>query len=246
MKLSHLALSFAAVVLVCALVIQSGLVAPRLSAKVTTKPLQELIPARLPGCTVEDVPVGPTEMDSKDISRTLDYDQLVYRRYRSARGTFSLYAAYWGPQRLSPNLVGSHTPDRCWAGSGWTCEASSFSWKSKLGEQELFPAQYRFFRDSAGRVQQVIYWHLVGGRPFEGDYHLDGSRSILAYWKAILFHHAGVNTEQYFIRLSSDRPYEEIWNDPGFRTLMEALARLGLGELKNAARKLSDLASGYA
>jgi len=54
--------------------------------------------------------------------------------------------------------------------------------------------------------------------------------SVLAYWKAILGHHVGVNTEQYFIRLNSERPFEEIWDDPGFRSLMEALARLGLGE----------------
>jgi hypothetical protein len=129
---------------------------------------------------------------------------------------------------MSPNLVGGHTPDRCWMLSGWTCEASSFSWKSRLGDQELVPAQYRLFRDAAGRVQHVIYWHLVGGDPFAGDYRIDGSRSILAYWKGILLHHAGGNTEQYFVRLSSERPFEEIWEDPGFRRLMESLARLCL------------------
>lgn len=230
MKLSYLSLSFAAAILGFAVVVQTGLVAPKLGRKTAPKSLQQSLPKNLPGWSVEEMPIGPTELDRTAISRMLNYDELIYRQYRSAKGEFCLYLAYWAPQRMSPNLVGGHTPDRCWMGSGWTCEEPSFSWKSRLGDKELLPAQYRLFRDAGGRVQQVIYWHLVGGQPFDGDYRIDGSRSILAYWKGILLHHAGGNDEQYFIRLSSERPFEEIWDDPGFRSLMESLARLGLEE----------------
>jgi hypothetical protein len=229
-KLSYLSLSFAAAVLGFVVVVQTGLVAPKLSCKTARRSLQQSLPENLPGWSVQELPLGPTEMDRTAISRSLNFDQLIYRRYSSAKGSFCLYAAYWAPQRMSPNLVGGHTPDRCWVGSGWTCEASSFSWKSRLGDKELLPAQYRLFRDAMGRTQQVIYWHLVGGKPFEGDYRIDGSRSIAAYWKAILLHHAGGNTEQFFIRLNSERPFEQLWNDPGFRMLMESLAGLCLGE----------------
>ena len=228
MKLQYLSLSFVAAVLSLAIVVQTGLVAPKFSARTAGKSLKQSMPGNLPGWSVEELPVGPTELDRTVISQCLNYDELIYRRYYSARGSFCLYAAYWAPQRMSPCAVGIHTPDGCWMLSGWTCEASSFSWKSRLGDKELLPAQYRIFRDAVGRVQQVVYWHLVGGKPFDGDYRIDGSRSILGYWKGVLLHHAGGNTEQYFIRLSSERPFEEIWDDPGFRSLMESLARLCL------------------
>jgi hypothetical protein len=230
MKLSSLALAFAAAVLCFAVLVQSRLVVPKLSSKTVAKSLQGCLPEKLPGWNVEELPVGPTEVDRTSISRRLNYDQLVFRQYNSAKGSFSLYAAYWGPQKMSPNLVGGHTPDRCWVLCGWNCEKSSFSWKSRLGDQELFPAQYRLFRNAAGQIQHVIYWHLVGGKPFEGNFRIDGSRSLMAYGKSILLHHVGGNTEQFFIRLNSERPFEEIWDDPGFHCLMESLARLGLAE----------------
>lgn len=36
------------------------------------------------------------------------------------------------------------------------------------------------------------------------------------------------SAEQYFIRLTSDRPFGEIEADPGFQEVLAALARLGL------------------
>ncbi len=228
MKVSYISLSFVAAVLGFVVFVQTGLVSPKVSGKTPRKSLHQSLPGNLPGWSVKELPIGPTEMDRTTISELLRYDDVVFRQYESARGKFCLYAAYWAPQTISPNLIGGHTPDRCWVGSGWTCEAASFSWESKVGDQVLFPAQHRTFRDGRGRVEQVIYWHLVGGTPFDGDYRIDGSRSILAYWKAILYHHSGGNTEQYFIRLNSERSFEEIWDDPGFRSLMESLARLCL------------------
>ena len=235
MKLSYLSLSLVAAILGFAVVAQSGFVVPKASRKTTSKLLRHGLPESLPGWSVEEMPIGPTEPDSAAISRSLNYDELICRRYRSALGGFCLSLAYWAPQRMPPDAVGGHTPDRCWVLNGWTCEASSFSWKSRLGNKELLPAQYRLFRDAGGRVQHVVYWHLVGGKLFDGDYRFDGSREQRSnrmrsylFWKSVLFHRAGEDGEQYFIRLSSERPFEEIWDDPGFRTLMESLARLGL------------------
>jgi hypothetical protein len=236
-KASYLSLSFAAAILGFAVVVQTGLVAPKLGRKTAPKSLQQSLPENLPGWSVEELPIGPTELDSGAISRCLNYDEFIFRRYRFGRDVIFLYLAYWSPQRMPPDAVGGHTPDFCWMGGGWTCEASSFSWTSRLGDKKLLPAQYRLFRNADGRVQHVIYWHLVGGRLFEDDYHIDGFHNQRSndmhsffFWGNVLLHRAGANDEQYFVRLSSERPFEEIWDDPGFRTLMESLARLGLGK----------------
>ncbi len=230
MKPSYLSLLFAAAILGFAVVAHSGLVMPKADRNAARKSFRQSLPENLPGWSVEEMTIGPTEQDSAAISRCLNYDELIFRQYRSSRGGFYLYLAYWSPHRMPPDAVGGHTPDACWMGGGWTCEASSFSWKSRLGDKELLPAQYRRFRDAAGRVQYVIYWHLVGGKLFEGDYRIDGSPSVRSclLWKSILLHKTDTNDEQYFVRLSSERPFEEIWDDPGFRTLMESLARLCL------------------
>ena len=114
MKLPYLSLSFVAAVLSLAIVVQTGLVAPKFSAKTAGKSLKQSVPGNLPGWSVEELPVGPTELDRTVISQCLNYDELIYRRYYSARGSFCLYAAYWAPQRMSPCAVGIHTPDGCW------------------------------------------------------------------------------------------------------------------------------------
>ncbi|OIQ98012.1 hypothetical protein GALL_199330 [mine drainage metagenome] len=232
MKLDYLCLGLVAALLGFSVAAESGLVASKLryAGKAPIVSLRKALPSELPGWQVEHLRIGPTETDSSEIARTLNFDQLIFRRYHSAMGSFSLYVAYWPPQKMSPVLVGGHTPDRCWVSSGWTCDAESLSWTCDVDHKPLFPAQYRVFHDAAGEVQQVIYWHLSGGKPFGGDYHINSSRSIFAYWKSVFLYHTGGNDEQYFIRINSQQSFESLWNDPGFRKLMEALAKLCLAD----------------
>ena len=80
MKPAFLALSFVAVVLVFAVVVQMGLVTPKPGGMAARKPIPSSLSAELPGWRAEDLPVGPTEMDNIAISRRLNYDWLIYRR----------------------------------------------------------------------------------------------------------------------------------------------------------------------
>jgi hypothetical protein len=59
----------AAAVLLFALVVQTGLVAPKPRAKTALKSLQESLPGSLPGWPIEDLPVGPMEVDSTFFSK---------------------------------------------------------------------------------------------------------------------------------------------------------------------------------
>jgi hypothetical protein len=45
--------------------------------------------------------------------------------------------------------------------------------------------------------------------------------------------------EQYFIRVSADRPFEELASDAGFRALLAHLTKLGLGTGGLAAAQTS-------
>ncbi|MBW7896402.1 MAG: hypothetical protein H3C27_14940 [Opitutaceae bacterium] len=50
----------------------------------------------------------------------------------------------------------------------------------------------------------------------------------MKWWRDTLHYAIEGSAEQYFIRLTSDRPFAEIESDPGFREVLGALAGLGL------------------
>jgi hypothetical protein len=78
------------------------------------KHLQAVLPAQVTGWAGQDVPLGPNEAELGAVEKTLHYDDVFFREYRSAHGVVTVYAAYWGPGSMPTQLVASHTPDRCW------------------------------------------------------------------------------------------------------------------------------------
>ena len=50
----------------------------------------------------------------------------------------------------------------------------------------------------------------------------------LRWWKDAMQQALLGNREQYFIRLTSSAPLENLWNDPGFGEILRGLGRLGL------------------
>ncbi len=52
----------------------------------------------------------------------------------------------------------------------------------------------------------------------------------LRWWRETVHYALKGSADQYFIRLTSDRPFEEIWQDPGFQEVLTSLAKLGLAE----------------
>jgi len=203
------------------------------SAEVQPIGLAKTIPTTLSGWTGGDEPLGPTEFIQSAVERNLNYDDVVNRVFHKNGMTLGIYAAYWSPGRMPVQKVASHTPDRCWSENGWTCEEMRSGVKIPDGNQGLRPGYWRRFSTPGLRAgqQYVIYWHLVGGELY--DYGTGHNRrpNPIDWWRDTIHYAIKGSAEQYFIRLTSDRPFTEIENDSGFQKIVEALAELGLRPL---------------
>lgn len=227
MRLRHAALACAVVSLGAAVALQSGALRGRRSVAAAPD-LAALLPRNLAGWQATDLPLGATEGEDADVRRTLGFDAVCYREYTSSGRRLAVFVAHWGRHRLSPTVVGVHVPDICWTCAGWTCERARALWTLPGADATVWPAHYRQFSAEGRAPRHVVFWHLLGGRPFYGDTSLDGSRSVREYARGALLHLAGRDPEQLFVRVDSDRPFEELAGDPGFRALLASLAHLGL------------------
>jgi exosortase len=137
----------------------------------------------------------------------------------------TVYAAWWPAGAASVSSVATHTPDACWPGTGWEIVAAEnvrrdlpLARGGAVGE-----AEQRFFR--FGRMPQwVWYWHVVDGaplRPFE-------PRSWRDQLK--MFFQQGVRRDaaQAFVRLSANRPWEEVADEALVSELLAGIAELGV------------------
>jgi len=151
-------------------------------------------------------------------------ERTYIRQGKAGPEQVTLYLAFWQAGQASAGLVGSHTPDACWPGSGWTQEAvPDGSVDLAAGAQHLPHAQHRLFQNE-GYLQHVWFWQVYGGRVID----VGSTRSVPALIRIALkfgFRKAG---QQVFIRVSSNRPWHEFSDEP-FVTEFFARARtLGL------------------
>ena len=192
--------------------------------------LNNNMPRTLDGWRVRDVPIGPNEFLQEQVGKILNFDEVVYREYTRGAMTFGVYAAYWGPGRMPTRLVASHTPDRCWTENGWTCLEMRFKEARSVDGIALQPAEWRKFRSPAGDDTNVLFWHLVDGRIYDFGSRFTAIPDPVRWWKDAIRQAFRGSREQYFIRVTSNVPFAEIWNDPGFAHVMHELADLGLAE----------------
>jgi hypothetical protein len=96
--------------------------------------------------------------------------------------------------------------------------------------RSLKPAQWRRFTAPNGTTQYVLYWQLVGGEIYDFGKRLNQVPSPWKWWRDAAKQIFRDPPEQYFIRLSSDRPFEELAGDLGFREVVEAVGAVGIGD----------------
>lgn len=225
-------LIFAAVVLAAAVGLQFVRLRDATPGARAPRPLglKQRIPAQLAGWSVSDEPLGPNEAARGAIERTLNYDDYVFRLYRRDGVTLGIYAAYWAPDRMPVQKVASHTPDRCWIENGWTCLDQRFAERIAVAGARLEPGQWRIFRAPGrdGAEQQVLYWHLVGGRLHDYGGRMATSPGLVAWWRDAIAYALAGSREQLFVRVTSSVPFERLQGEPGWKALVEALAGLGL------------------
>ncbi|MFA6960100.1 MAG: exosortase-associated EpsI family protein [Opitutaceae bacterium] len=183
----------------------------------------------------------PTKPEGWDIVRTQDLyqfapilktDHLVQRTYLRHRSTpqgdqpvqITIYLAYWVPGQVPVSLVASHTPEACWPGGGWQAEPLEVADSPFLAGARTLPApEYRTFTQ-AGIVQHVWYWHLFDGRSITQT----DPRSAVTLLKLAWLYGFRTSGEQMFVRVSSNRPWSEIRDDPLLDEILGHLQPHGL------------------
>jgi hypothetical protein len=95
----------------------------------------------------------------------------------------------------------------------------------------LQPAEWRVFEPPRGGAPTyVMYWHLVEGRTSDYGNRFNNVPDPVLWWKDAMQQAVLGSREQYFIRLTSNEPLENLWNDPGFEEGLRGLGGLGLLE----------------
>lgn len=191
--------------------------------------LTQAVPASVAGWSSRDLPLGPNEFLSSEAEKILNYDEVLNREYSRGARTFGVYIAYWGAGKMPTRLVASHTPDRCWTENGWRCLAMKFKAPVTFEGTALQPAEWRQFEPPlGGSPVYVLYWHLVEGRTYDYGERFNNVPSPRLWWKDAVQQALLGSREQYFIRLTSPEPLENLWNDPGFSEVVRGLEQLGL------------------
>ncbi len=187
--------------------------------------IASLLPAESSGWTVE------TTSGLRQFAGVLRTTQLAERSYRKIGADGQpievvLYVAHWKPGQAPVSLVASHTPDACWPGSGWALQfVADPQVVLHLGDRPLPRAEHRIFRHpEAPAAQQVWYWHVYDGRVinYRDPY------SVPALVELALHYGFKREGEQYFVRLSSNRPWERLANEPLLGQIFGNLSHVGL------------------
>jgi len=182
-----------------------------------------LLPASAEGWEVS------TASDLREFSGILRTEQLVERTYAKIVAgqpvRFSVYIAHWSPGQAPVSLVASHTPDACWPGAGWLPQPNPAPRPSlTLTGRTLPPAEHRIFQSGSYTPQQVWFWHVYDGRviSYRDPY------SVPALLELALRYGFRREGEQYFIRISSNRPWEQLAQEPVLAEIVANLTRVGL------------------
>ena len=228
-QLRNVVLGLFGLVLVVAVALQgAGVFQAKPEPSINT-PLAEMLPASFPGWEVEDLELGATESIRERSENLLNLDDFVFRQYAKGAKEFGVYVAYWQPGKMPVRLVNSHTPDRCWVGSGWTCTARA--WNVDLSAHAGVPLQtaQKGTYEIQGYAQHVIFWHIVDGEAhWYGGERENRFTSPTVIVEDLAKFGLNVHREQFFVRVTSPEPFDALWETPEFRAVMAALGDLCL------------------
>lgn len=203
--------------------------------------LRTLFPtaSELPLWVIQFRPVAESAEMQKAVGELLNFDDAAYAVYANGSTQVSLYAAYWSPGKMSHRLIAGHTPDVCWVGAGWElmkAERTDLQVKEIVGPAEdhllrskepgdsgrhvlasSFPLEYREFK-LGGRTEFVVFCHLVGGRTM--SYGTEGVPPWFSFLWDLWVRGLRQREEQFFVRISSNRPLAESLASPPVRMFL--------------------------
>lgn len=187
--------------------------------------LADLLPSSVDGWSSKDMPIAETDEMKAQVESRLVYDDYVVRLYERGGTAVMAYVAYWSPGKMPYRMVGAHSPDTCWVQNGWTRENRTQWTQCPNGDLLRQPIEWGTY-SRPGSFQHVIFWHLVGGESYGFDQL--GGHNIFGTFHDFKRFGLQQRREQYFIRISSNRPIDEIWADPGFQKVITAIGALGV------------------
>lgn len=196
------------------------------------QPMAKLLPENEDGWVGEDTPLGETEFMEQVVKDVLRYDEAFFRVYRKGDTQVGVYAAYWGPGSINPIDAATHSPDLCWVNAGWREEKHTYDLTVPDGRGgDLLETQYRVFVADGGQRQEVLFWHLLGGRV--SGYAMGPStrwRERLPVMIDNQVHNqfGRIQREQVFLRISTNKTIEELLSDPFWGKLTKALGPMGI------------------
>lgn len=192
--------------------------------------LADFFPAKVDGWKVEDLPLGATERERAEAAEVLRLDDMVYRRFTRGPAQFTLFVSYWRRHSMPVRLVAQHTPDICWPAQGWSCTRSNRQFRLSFAGGLSRAGDYRELVALDSRRIATVFWHLADGEVVRDG--LEGS--TLDWWKRARDRAQEGSPTQYFIRLVTNRNFEELAQEDAWRAVIAKLELLGLREAGGA------------
>ena len=186
--------------------------------------LATLLPIRSDGWQVL------TPKDLYQFADILQTSHLMERTYLRTMGNgqftqLTVYVAYWSSGQASVSRVASHTPDACWPGAGWTVRPLVDSRQTPLlTGLPIAGGEHRFFTSPEGYPQNVWFWHIYDGRviSYRDPY------SVPALFQIALQYGFRRQGDQFFVRVSSNKSWRELADEPLVREIFTNLKTIGL------------------
>lgn len=196
---------------------------PSVRADAPVPDIAALLPVDAEGWTVL------TARDLYRFSSILQTDHLCERTYLKGDGDnltqLTVYVAYWRAGQAPVSLVVSHTPDACWPGAGWTpSEVDDRRVTLSVPGVDLAPAEHRLFANALDFRQNVWFWHVYDGRVinYRDPY------SVPALLRIALQYGFSRDGDQFFVRMSSNRRWDELAHEPLVREILSNLSTMGI------------------
>ncbi len=152
---------FARAVIVCALVVGTGLAVHLAAAREVSVPRATLttLPMQIGDWRgFESTPLPD------DIVTTLGVDDYVNRQYHRGQMPISLYVGYYGSQRTGDTI---HSPQNCLPGAGWL-PVESGTQRIGTGADAAVVSRYEIAKGLNRQI--VLYWYQGRGRVVAGEY----------------------------------------------------------------------------
>lgn len=199
-----------------------------------TQSLEDLIPEEMPGWRSQKVPLSSTPEGVERVLSVLNLDDVYSRQYIKGDTQVMIYVAYWYPGSEPYSAVAIHNPDSCWVIAGWEIEDRESNRQIQLAGVDLKEHEWGVYSKD-GQVAHVMFWHLLGGEPNKYIKNMlwtsTGVDSIKRQFYFLFnIYQMGLNLgqDQLFVRVSSNKSFEELEASGDLRQILDHLEGLRL------------------